>query len=72
MEETRGLQDYSDGTPTYSLDPVCGMNVDEAHPAAKTNYAGQTFCFCSKACQHIFEENPGHYIGQKDYISGRP
>ena len=62
MEETYGLKDYSDGAPVFSVDPVCGMSVDEAKAAAKTNYAGQTFYFCSSHCQHNFEQDPAFYV----------
>lgn len=65
MEETYGLQDYSDGSPVYSRDPVCDTAVDEAKAPAKTEYAGEVFYFCSDACQKTFEEEPGRYIGQR-------
>ena len=65
MEETFGLQDYSDDSAVYSRDPVCDRAVDEAKAAAKTVYAGEVFYFCSDACQKTFEEDPGHYIGQR-------
>ena len=65
MEESYGLQDYSDASPTFALDPVCGMRIDQAKAAAETNYAGETFYFCSKECQRDFELDPGRYIGQK-------
>jgi Cu+-exporting ATPase len=65
MEETYGLQDYSDGSPVFSIDPVCGARVDEQAARAKTGYAGETFYFCSADCQKTFEEDPGRYIGQK-------
>jgi YHS domain-containing protein len=64
MEETFGLQDYSDGSLAFSLDPVCGGKVEESHAPAKTQYAGQTYYFCSEECQRVFEEEPGQYIGQ--------
>jgi YHS domain-containing protein len=64
MEETYGLQDYSDGSVTLSVDPVCGASVDEERAAGKTNYAGQVYYFCSKDCQKCFEDAPGTYIGQ--------
>jgi len=64
MEETFGLQDYRDNTAVVSVDPVCGMPVDEKKAAGKTEYAGQVYFFCSHECQKIFEENPGVYIGQ--------
>jgi YHS domain-containing protein len=65
MEETWGCQDYSDGEVIYSLDPVCGMKVDESRAARKTGYAGQVFYFCSADCYQKFTENPGFYIGQR-------
>ena len=65
MEESWGLQDYSDGSPVYTIDPVCGANVDQDLAPAKTGYAGETYYFCSKACQDNFELDPGRYIGQK-------
>lgn len=65
MEETYGMQDYSDDSPVRTVDPVCGAVVDEAAAPAKTGYAGEMFYFCSKACQELFEEEPGRYIGQK-------
>lgn len=64
MEETWGLQDYRDNTAVVSVDPVCGMPVDESKAAGKEEYAGQIYFFCSKACQKIFQEDPGVYIGQ--------
>ncbi len=63
-EETYGLQDYSDHQPVYSLDPVCGMKVDESKAAGKTGYAGQMYYFCSVDCKIKFEEDPGRFIGQ--------
>jgi Cu+-exporting ATPase len=63
MEETFGLQDYSDGSPIYSLDPVCGMKVDEAKAAGTVTYLGVAYYFCSKQCKHNFEESPATYIG---------
>lgn len=65
MKEPFGMEDHSDGTPTYSVDPVCGMRVEEKKAAAKTSYAGQTYYFCSKDCQRNFELSPAQYIGQR-------
>jgi P-type Cu+ transporter len=64
MEETFGLQDYGDNTAVLSVDPVCGMTVDESKAAGKAEYAGQIYSFCSKQCQKDFEEDPGLFIGQ--------
>ncbi len=66
MEESYGLQDYSDGKPTISIDPVCGAQVNEEHaPGGKTGYAGVTYYFCSSFCRKNFEVDPGKYIGQR-------
>ena len=65
MKEPFGLDNHSDATATFSVDPVCGSSVDEHQAAGKTSYAGQMYYFCSKDCQRIFEEAPGDYIGQK-------
>ena len=65
MEESYGLEDYSDGQPTFSVDPVCGMPVDESKAAAKTGYAGVMYYFCSTDCRTIFEEDPARYAGKQ-------
>jgi P-type Cu+ transporter len=64
MEESYGLEDYSDGSEVSSRDPVCGMVVVESRAAGKTGYAGETFYFCSIDCRKRFEEDPGRYIGK--------
>jgi len=61
MEESFGLKDYSDSSRVLSTDPVCGMAVDQATAPAKTEYAGEVFYFCSKACQKNFELDPKGY-----------
>ncbi len=66
MEESYGLRDYSDGAPVFSVDPVCGMKVDQGRAAGKTGYAGQMYYFCSADCQEKFQEDPGKYIGQRE------
>jgi len=42
-------------------DPVCGMNVDEQHAAAKTQYQGTMYYFCSSGCQKAFAAEPAKY-----------
>ena len=65
MEETFGLQDYSDGTATQSVDPVCGRSVDESQAAWKVEYSGEVYYFCSPECKKDFQEHPGMFIGQR-------
>jgi YHS domain-containing protein len=63
MEEMYGLQDYSDGSPTFSLDVVCGNKVNEEKAAGKITHAGVTYYFCSSQCKRSFEDSPGSYTG---------
>lgn len=63
MEEPFGLKDYSDGSPTFSRDLVCGKAIDEAKAAGKVTHLGVTYYFCSKDCKERFEESPGSYAG---------
>jgi YHS domain-containing protein len=59
-----GLRDHSDDSPTISIDPVCGKQVDEDKRAGKARYAGVVYYFCSKECHNKFELAPGEYFGQ--------
>jgi len=43
-------------------DPVCGMSVEETKAAAKTEYQGMTFYFCSASCHKSFVANPKQYL----------
>jgi len=42
-------------------DPVCGMTIDENHAAARSEYQGQTFYFCSQDCKNKFDRDPATY-----------
>ena len=43
-------------------DPVCGMTVDPQKPAAKIEFGGTTYNFCSKGCAGKFEKEPQKYL----------
>ncbi len=45
-------------------DPVCGMDVDPATAAVKSEYKGQTYYFCSPGCKRDFDKDPEKYLGQ--------
>ncbi|MCJ7608824.1 YHS domain-containing protein [Candidatus Bathyarchaeota archaeon] len=45
-----------------AVDPVCKMMVDEKTAKYKATYMGQTYYFCSLACQKSFTANPTKYI----------
>ena len=42
-------------------DVVCGMQVDPAKAAGKSEYNGKTYYFCSTMCKTRFDGNPQHY-----------
>jgi Cu+-exporting ATPase len=42
-------------------DPVCGMELEEATAAARSEYEGTTYYFCSDSCKETFDANPGKY-----------
>jgi P-type Cu+ transporter len=43
-------------------DVVCGMDVDERNPAAKSEYHGKTYYFCSEHCKTAFDKDPEKYL----------
>ncbi len=42
-------------------DPVCGMKIDEKKAAAKSDYKGKTYHFCSISCKKAFDDNPAKF-----------
>ena len=53
------------------IDPVCKMRIDERTAAAKSDYQGTTYYFCSKSCQVRFDQDPGRYL-QSPASAGAP
>ena len=49
-------------------DPVCGMEIDPATAAGKSEYKGQTYYFCSPGCKRSFEKDPEKYLGASTQI----
>jgi len=50
---------------SVSLDPVCGMEVDEDRAKAAgmtSDYAGMTYYFCAAVCKQEFEKAPEQFI----------
>jgi Cu+-exporting ATPase len=45
-------------------DVVCGMQIDPAKAAAKSQYEGKTYYFCSTDCKAKFDANPSQYARQ--------
>lgn len=50
---------------TTVIDPVCGMSVDQAHPAARVEADGTMFYFCSKRCATRFRSAPAEFLSAK-------
>ena len=44
-----------------TMDPVCGMQVDEKQTTFKSNHEGKTYYFCSTDCKQEFDANPEDY-----------
>lgn len=45
-----------------SRDPVCGMEVDAASAAARADYQGRQYLFCSPHCHQKFVANPAAFV----------
>ncbi len=48
--------------PGKVRDPVCGMVIDPANAAAKTEYKGETIYFCNLKCEQKFLASPDSYL----------
>ncbi len=48
-------------------DPVCQMDVKERTAAASSNYAGDTYYFCSEQCKERFEADPEKYVSRSEH-----
>ena len=42
-------------------DPICNMEIDEQTAEFKSQYASQTYYFCSEECKKQFELRPEQY-----------
>src|SRR5438034_510528 len=49
-------------TPPQLKDPVCGMTVVAEKAAAKIEYAGSKYYFCSKRCAERFSGEPEKFL----------
>ena len=51
-------------TTTAVKDPVCGMDVETATAAGRTEYEGETYYFCGSNCKKKFDLDPEQYLGK--------
>ncbi len=49
---------------TAVKDPVCGMDIEMATAAGRTEHKGQTYYFCGSKCKEKFDVNPEQYLGK--------
>ena len=63
MVQLGGVQIQS-GTK-LERDPVCGMNVDPAKPAATAEHEGKTYYFCCRGCADKFQRDSRKYLSPK-------
>ena len=54
---------HSITTTIDTKDPVCGMTVDPARAAGRSDYHGTAVYFCSAGCKQKFDRAPSRYIG---------
>ena len=54
----------------YALDPVCGMQVQEADAPARAVHEGHVVHFCSDHCRHRFEADPAKFAGDTGHAGG--
>lgn len=47
-----------------AMDPVCGMEVDEAAAQWTSKYKGTTYYFCAPGCKASFDEDPEKYLAK--------
>ena len=53
-----------------TIDPVCGMEIDEKTAKEKAIHEGTTYYFCSKECRDEFQASPEDYIGGEAEMTG--
>jgi Cu+-exporting ATPase len=58
------MKSMEGGNTEMAKDPVCGMEVDEKSAAATSEYKGQTYYFCAKACKEKFDADPERFLSQ--------
>lgn len=49
-----------------ATDPVCNMTVEPNQAAAKVEYQGTTYYFCSDGCRKAFTAVPENYVARRE------
>ncbi len=45
-----------------TVDPVCGMRIDESRSEFHAQFAGKKYSFCSEDCKKEFETDPEEFV----------
>ena len=48
---------------SMTIDPVCGMTVEDSESALRTTHRVRSYVFCSTACRDRFTADPDRYAG---------
>ena len=51
-----------------SIDPVCGMEVNE-EGAPSAEHQGKTYYFCCEGCKTAFSSDPEKYLNKSNDVS---
>ena len=65
-------RDRFGGGAAYAKDPVCGMQVEKAHPGAVARHDGDTVYFCSDHCRQKYDANPQRYASATNGRADQP
>src|SRR5215218_4233819 len=76
----RGADQHEHGHPVpaasedgaVAKDPVCGMSVETTKTPHKTDYAGETYFFCSAGCRAKFAADPAKYLQARPVAKEEP
>ena len=50
-----------------TIDPVCGMDVDEKTVQFTSEHMGKTYYFCSQSCKTVFDKSPTRFMSESDH-----
>jgi Cu+-exporting ATPase len=53
---------------TLVRDVVCGMMIDPAAAAGRSDYRGQTYYFCAAVCKQRFDGAPGQFVRSRGLL----
>jgi P-type Cu+ transporter len=45
-----------------TVDPVCGMRIDETLSQFHSQFAGKKYSFCSEDCKKEFDADPDEFV----------